>query len=260
MIDDPQIDPDSARGKATREETDRLPAVHDPDIFWDSMALTVPDTAVLKKNNVISATRHHPAYAAFDMLRTRLLQALNDQGWTRVAVTAPTRGCGSSFVTTNLAFAVSRLKSTRTVVLDLDIRAPSLAQTLGLTPIDSMADYLQGVIAPEDFLQCTQPNLAFGLNTQSDKNSAELFQNTMTADVLDELQDVLCPDLMLFDLPPALEFDDVLAFLPNVDAVLVVAGGGVSTAEDVSKVEQIISEVKPVLGVMLNKAEGPVSY
>ncbi len=238
----------------------RLPAVHDPDVFWQSLTLARPDAATLERNHIISATRAHPAHAAFDMLRTRLMQALSEHGWSRVAITAPTRGCGSSFVAANLAFSVARLESTRSVLLDLDIRAPSLAKMMGLHAPDSMADYLSGVIAPENFLLRARENLGLALNDHAGENSAELFQNSMTADVLEELEEVLCPDLMLFDMPPALEFDDVLGFLPNVDAVLIVAGGGVSSAEEITKVEQILSEVKPILGVMLNKAEGPVSY
>ncbi|MEP2530322.1 P-loop NTPase [Shimia sp.] len=244
----------------TDEAKDRLPAVHDPDLYWQSLPLIEPDADILARNHVISAARSDPAHAAFDMLRTRLLQALNEQGWTRVAVTAPTRGCGSSFVTANLAYSVSRLEASRSIVLDLDMRAPSLHSTLGLKAKHSMAEYLQGSLDPEEFLIRTRSNLAFGLNGTSEMDAAELFQDTMTADVLDELQDLLCPELMLFDLPPALEHDDVLAVLPNVDGVLVVAGGGVSTAEDITKVEQMLSEVKPLLGVMLNKAEGKVSF
>ena len=238
----------------------RLPAVHDPDVYWDSLPLVKPDAAVLEHSHVITAARTHPAHTAFDMLRTRLMQALADQGWTRVAITSPTRGCGSSFVTANLAFSVARLESSRGVVLDLDLRAPSLHDMMGLRADHSMAEYLQGGLAPEEFLLRSHANLAFGLNSTPEANAAELFQDTMTTDVLDELQDLLCPDVMLFDLPPALEHDDVLAVLPNVDGVLVVAGAGQSTAEDVTKVEQMLSEVKPLLGVMLNRAEGKLSF
>ncbi len=237
-----------------------LPALQDPDVFWDNLTVAPLDDANLEKNHIISATRAHEAHAAFDMLRTRMLQALNEHGWSRVAITSPTRGCGSSFVTANLAFSMARLETVRTVMLDMDLRAPSLDKSLGIDAPDAMVDYLSGVIAPENFLVKVRPNLALALNDTPSESASELFQNEITSTVLEELEETLCPDLMLFDMPPALEFDDVLGFLPNVDAVLIVAGGGVSTAEDVRKVEQILSEAKPILGVMLNKADGPVSY
>lgn len=256
MIDDP-----SEESHPDVEDTaPRLPAVHDPAVYWDSLPIVRPNTETLERNHIITAMRSHPAHAAFDMLRTRLMQALADQGWTRVAITGPTHGCGSSFVTTNLAFSVARLESARSVVLDLNLRAPALHGMMGLPAEHAMADYLQGALAPEEFLLRSHANLAFGLNNAPANNAAELFQDTMTSDVLDELQDLLSPDLILFDLPPALEHDDVLAFLPNVDGVLVVAGAGESTAEDVTKVEQMLSEVKPLLGVMLNRAEGKLSF
>ncbi|MBO9474039.1 CpsD/CapB family tyrosine-protein kinase [Shimia sp. R10_1] len=246
--------------EADCEPADSLPALQDPEVFWNNLSVAAVDDAVLAQNHIISASRSHPAHAAFDMLRTRMLQALNEHGWSRVAVTAPTRGCGSSFVSANLAFALARLNSVRTVLLDLDLRAPSLDKTLGLTAHDTMADYLSGVIAPENFLVKAAPNLALALNDRPEDNSAELFQTEMITSVLEELEETLCADVMLFDMPPALEFDDVLGFLPNVDAVLLVAGGGVSTAEELEKVERIFSGVKPILGVLLNKAEGPTAY
>ncbi len=232
----------------------KLPVQFDPNVHWNTLPEVTLNTNHLNAKYIVTAERAHPAHAAFDMLRTRLLQTLAEYGWTRLAITAPTRGCGSSFVTANLALSVARLKAVSTVVLDVDVRERSLHSTLGITPRNSMSEYLKGMIAPEDFFVRTSPNLAFGLNNQNEYSAAEIFQDEMASDVLDELQDLLNPDLILFDLPPALEHDDALAILPKVDCVLLVAGAGESKPEDITKLEQVLSDVKPVLGVMLNKA------
>ena len=61
---------------------------------------------------------------------------------------------------------------------------------------------------------------------------------------------------MLFDLPPILTNDDVIAFRAQYDAVLVVAAGGATRAEELRLVERQLGEGTPILGVVLNKAEG----
>ena len=63
------------------------------------------------------------------------------------------------------------------------------------------------------------------------------------------------PDVMLFDLPPALLNDDVIAIRPHVDALLIVAAGGTTKASDIKETERRLGENIPLLGVVLNKAE-----
>ena len=69
------------------------------------------------------------------------------------------------------------------------------------------------------------------------------------------MEEALEPEVILFDLPPALAQDDVIAFRPHFDCVLMVVGGGITTAEEVREATRRIGEDKPILGVVLNKAE-----
>jgi protein-tyrosine kinase len=94
---------------------------------------TIPENeAHLEQNRIISASRHNPAHVAFDVLRTRLIQGLAEQGWRRVVITSPTKDCGKTFISTNLAISLSRQERLRTVLMDLDLRNPSVAPLLGV--------------------------------------------------------------------------------------------------------------------------------
>jgi Mrp family chromosome partitioning ATPase len=66
----------------------------------------------------------------------------------------------------------------------------------------------------------------------------------------------LSPHVVLFDLPPVLAQDDVLALKPHLDCILMVAGGGVTTQRDLREAGQRLGEDLPILGVVLNMAEG----
>ncbi len=245
--------------RETELTPDNLPKVQDVDDWWQTIESVQMNARTLEKNKIISATMTHPAHTVFDMLRTRLMQALTEHNWTSIAITAPTRGCGISFVAANLAISMSRLEDCKTVLLDLDLRAPNVGQMMGIAGKGEMCDYLSGSLEPREFLVRVRENLAVGLSTLPNDRAAEIFQATMTTDVLDEMKDLLCPKVVIYVLPPALNHDDVLAFLPNVDAVLLVAGAGVSMADDILKVRMFLPETKPVLGVVLNKADGFVA-
>lgn len=222
---------------------------------WETLPTESVDQKRLARHKVISADKTDPAHVAFDMLRTRLLQTLSDRGWSRVAVTSPTDDCGKTFVAMNLAQAVARRESMRTILMDLDLRQPGIADIMGITPRASMKDFLSGYTAPEEFFQRIERNLAVGLCDGPVASSAEILQESITGEVLDEVADVLRPDVMIYDLPPVLSGDEVVGFLPNLDGALIVAGGGRTTAEEIRQVERLFGASVPILGVILNKAE-----
>ncbi len=240
--------------------TGTLPRVID---VWNSLLPLPINADVLERNLVITAARTDPAHAAFDVLRTRLVQGLSDNGWNRVGITSPTRDCGKTFTAVNLAITLSRYDNCRTVLMDMDLRNPSVANVLGTTGVGSMGDYLRGSIPSEAFLRRIGQNslniggsLAVGLNSRVEPYAAELFQQPRTAEVLDRMEQDLTPDVVLFDLPPALAQDDVIAFRPQFDCILLVVGGGTTTAKDVKEMIRRIGPDKPIIGVVLNKAEG----
>ena len=63
----------------------------------------------------------------------------------------------------------------------------------------------------------------------------------------------LNPDTVIYDLPPMLTCDDVMAFLPNVDCVLLIAGAEISTVDEIDRCENDLAQQTNVLGVVLNK-------
>ncbi len=125
-----------------------------------------------------------------------------------------------------------------------------------------MGDVLRGDVAIGDHLRRPGTNalniganLAVGLNDRAEPFAAELFQQPSTAEALRAMEAEFIPDIVLFDLPPALAFDDVIAFRPQFDCVLMIVGGGITTAAEVKEVHRRLGEDKPVLGVILNMAE-----
>jgi len=261
-----QTEDDSPDPSDSDRPDDATPARRPPPAvdsgLWDRLPRIPVEPARLDRNLVITASRHDPAHGAFDVLRTRIVQAMRDHGWTRIGITSPNAGNGKSFTAINLAISLSRLTDLRTVLIDLDLRRPGLARILGLRDMPATADFLRGEIDALTYLSTFAPNmlnigpqLALGINGRTDAYAAELLQNPKTAEILGQMQQDLAADLILYDMPPALAMDDVLAFRPHLDCVLLVVGGGETRARDVREVQRRLGDELPILGVVMNKAE-----
>ncbi|ANT60174.1 exopolysaccharide biosynthesis protein [Salipiger sp. CCB-MM3] len=251
-----------APARPPRRAVTRRPAPQ-ATLLWDQLPVFEIDSDHLERNRIITANREDPAHAAFDVLRTRLTQALAENGWTRVGITSPSKGCGKTFTAANLAISLSRQEGLRAMLMDLDLRNPSLHKAMGVRAPGCMGALLRGAISPEAHLMRMGENhihaghdIAFGFNEVIEPYAAELLNAPATAEVLTSIEARLQPDVMLFDLPPALYYDDVLAFRPQIDGVLLVVGGGITTEREIREVERRLGTSTPLLGMVLNKAEG----
>ncbi len=222
---------------------------------WDALRSAALDTDHLLRHRVITATRADPANITFGQLRTRMSRALRTHGWSRVGITSAGPGCGKTFVASNLALSFARQASCRVALVDLDLRLPNLARVLGVPYPGQIRDFLNGHRSTSEHFLRAAPNLALGLNATPVPDPAELLQEPSTAQALGTMITTLRPDVVLYDLPPALVCDDVLAFLPRLDCILLVAGGGISKAEDIRQCERLFEGQIPLLGVLLNRSE-----
>ncbi|HEY6630842.1 MAG TPA: CpsD/CapB family tyrosine-protein kinase [Rhizobiaceae bacterium] len=224
-----------------------------PGTGWAGIPALDVNPAILADNRIITLSQLNPACAPFDMLRTKLLQAMRAKGWTTVGITSPTAACGKSVVATNLAFSLSRQKELRTVLLDLDLRRPELANLLAQKGAPSMEEFLRGRKSVEEaFVRCGD-NLAIGTNGRPVQSSSELLQQPSARAALLGLRKRLEPHVVIYDLPPMLVCDDVIAFMPNVDCAILVAGAETTTIREVDICEHSLAEQTKVAGVVLNK-------
>ena len=222
---------------------------------WSKLAPVRLDEKHLENNRVITRDKKDPAYIAFDVLRTRIMRVFKKNGWTRLGITSPTKGCGKTFVSANLALSMSRAQENRTILIDMDLRLPALAKVLGVRHNDPARWFLSGQTAPEDFLRAAGPNLAIGTNTERVRDAAEVIMDTSTGETLDGMRATFDPDVLIYDLPPMLSCDDVIGFLPQLDCVLLVIAGDRTRPDSVTECERLLADQTHLLGVLLNKAE-----
>jgi len=225
------------------------------DRVWESLSAVALDAAKLTGKGLFTNLQQSKSAGYFDILRTRLLHAMQERGWTKIAITSPTHGCGKTFVAANLALSLARRPSSRTVLLDLELRQPGLAKLLGLQDIGPLRDFLSNDQPLESHFRRIGRTLALGLNSTPMADAAETLHEPSTAQSLAAMMAQLDPDMVIIDAPPVLVNDDVLALLPQVDAVLLVIDGTKTTADEVRACERLFADQCPLMGVVLNRAQ-----
>lgn len=247
-------------GSITPEMTATATAAASPKLGsvesnWGALDVFKPQLHLMAKNRIVTFDQKDKAHVPFDMMRTQVLSACRKNGWKTVGITSPTPACGKTVTAINLAFSFARQKDTRTVLMDVDLRKPMVAENLGVSGNHSMGKFLSNVSGVQDNFLSYSETLAIGTNNRRSLHSAEILQDAKAVTAMETLHKTLQPDVVLVDMPPMLATDDVMAFLPNVDAMLLIAAAGSTTTHEIDECERELSERTNVMGVILNKCK-----
>jgi Mrp family chromosome partitioning ATPase len=220
---------------------------------WAALEEYKPHLNLMNQNRIVTFDQKDNAHVPFDMMRTRVLSACRQHNWKVVGITSPTPACGKTVTAINLAFSFARQKDNRTVLLDADLRRPMVAKNLGITTNHSMGRFLSGGHAVEDHFMAYGETLAIGTNNRRSLHSAEILQDAKATEAMNFLHKSLRPNIVIVDMPPMMAADDVMAFLPNIDAMLLIAAAGTTKIKEIDNCERDLSERTNVMGVVLNK-------
>jgi protein-tyrosine kinase len=258
-----------ARAERARKLLAAVPTLAEPPapaLMQDTLAFSHTRVAsielsVLRANGVIPADASGPAGHAFKMLRTQVLQRLQQRAWNTLAVISPTPGDGKTFTAINLAIAIAGDTNHTTLLVDFDLRNPSVHQRFGIQPDIGVEQCLRGEAAVSQVLINPQsyPKLLLLPAREPVSNSSNLLSSERTRRLIRELKERYRNRVVLFDLPPVLGADDALAFVPQVDAALVVVGEEHTRREDLLRCFEILREI-PVIGTVLNGSRTDTSF
>lgn len=227
-------------------------------VHYTQTAVVSMDAAHLDRHRVVSHQKTHPASWAFDVLRTQVLQKMDENGWRTLAITSPSVESGKTVVAINLAMSIAQQTNRTALLVDFDLRRPSVARYLGLNRSLSLNDFLDGRANVGDALVNPGIERFVVLPTnQPVTGASEVLSSSKVGHLIDDLRERYSDRIVIFDLPPVLAADDVMSVLPRIDCVLMVVGSGVSTENEVEEAMSRLSKAN-LLGVVLNKDEAPV--
>jgi Mrp family chromosome partitioning ATPase len=176
--------------------------------------------------------------------------------WQTLGVTSAAQGDGKSLTSLNLALSLARETTLSVILLELDLRRPTICRHLGAEPTRGLTDYLDGTIELEEalFRPAGTERIAILPNNDIYENSSEVLSSPKVAQLVNDLRTDDQGRILVCDLPPYLVSDDVLAFSPIVDCFLIVISEGVTPRQTLRKSMDILQEL-PVMGIVLNRSE-----
>ena len=213
-------------------------------------------TTRLRANRVVTEFPPCAFTDAYKMLRTQVLQRLNENDWNVLAVTSPGTGEGKSLTALNLAASLAMEVQYTVLLVDANLKHPSLHEHLGLESDTGLSDYLlhdsplsELLVHPKGIEHLTL--LPGGKAMQN--NSAEMLNSPKMSHLVEEMKNRYDGRIVIFDLPPVLNAADAMAFAPYVDAALLVIEEGKTKRKDAEHAVDLLSSTN-ILGTVLNKA------
>lgn len=166
----------------------------------------------------------------YKVLRTNLTSLSPDKPYKTFILTSAQPQEGKSITSANLAVTLSLDKEKKTILLDADMRRPSIHALLGIKKDPGLADILSGDAGIEDFLKKPMLGDLYVVPAGStNKDTSTILRSTKIAELINRLKKTF--DYIIFDTPPVLNVTDSSILGSMCDAVLfVVKAGGTQQA------------------------------
>ena len=206
----------------------------------------------LEANRIVAHRTRSAEADTFRLLRAQILQNMGKTNARTLAITSANYGDGKTTTALNLSISIAQDLKQTVLLVDLDLRKPCIHTYLGIEPTYGLTDYLA---AQAPLAECLV-RLPFERMTVlpaggGHESSSEILGSPQMATLAQELKERYPDRLIIYDMPPLLAQDDPLAFLPHIDAVLLVIQEGSTRDDDVTRSLDIMQHAN-VIGTVLN--------
>lgn len=187
-------------------------------------------------------------------IRTNIQFSIMGSDIRSILLTSPSPGEGKTTTLSNLAIVFGQ-QGKKVLVIDADMRKPTLHQVFQLDNHQGLTNVLSGQISLEACLQETSiENISFISAGPIPPNPAELLGFGMKEHVLQKAYEQF--DLVLIDTPPVLAVTDAHILANQCEGIILVVRSGVTGKEKAVKAKQVLAHASgKLLGVVLNDKE-----
>lgn len=218
------------------------------DVFTKIQPVAVSLTA---RSRIICATNPESAASeAFRLLAVRLRNLRRDRTLKRLLITSAMPQEGKSMVSANLACALAIAPKEKVLLIEGDIRRPSLTATFSLSGRSGLCQCLKDPARPESNISQLEGVGIWILPAGSAiGNPLEVLQSRKMSTMLDQLASWF--DWIIIDSPPVLPMADTSIWARMADGILLVARQGTTEKRALQKGLEAL-EPKKIVGAILN--------
>ncbi len=204
---------------------------------------------------VAQARPHSQMAESYRALRTSLLLTNLGAPPKVIMITSALPQEGKTTTSMNTALVLAQ-KGIRVLLIDADLRRPSIHKILGMGPRSGLSNVLTGSATLQQTITRSSilPNLSILPAGTPPPNPAELLASANMRDVLEELRGQY--DHIVLDTPPTLSVTDAVVLSPRADAIVLVIRSGQTTKQALRRSRDILTQVNAkVSGVLLNAVD-----
>jgi protein-tyrosine kinase len=210
---------------------------------------------------IVAFEKDSAASEQYKMLREQIKRLRAQSGIRNFCVTSPVKNDGKTTVAVNLAAALSLDYEEKVVLIDGDLRAPSVHRYFNMEPSPGLAEYL-GSASHGSITSLVRQTFLGGLRVipagKPTDFSSELLAKEKMKQVLDEIRAEFPEHMVIVDSPPVLSTPDPLVLARQLDGVLMVIRAGKTPRDYLTKALQSLNSDK-MMGVVLNGADLGIS-
>jgi capsular exopolysaccharide synthesis family protein len=196
----------------------------------------------------------HESFGAekFRFLGVRLRQLQQSRPLKKLLITSTIPEEGKSTVAANLATILARKQQPKILLLEGDLRRPSLAKQFGLNQVPGLSEWLEGESRPiKHIYRLEGPNLWLLPAGKPPENPLELMQSGRLSELLSQLSTWF--DWIIIDSPPILPLADTSVWARLADGILLVTREGVTKRRMLKRGLQALEHSK-LLGAVVNSS------
>jgi receptor protein-tyrosine kinase/non-specific protein-tyrosine kinase len=185
-------------------------------------------------------------------LRTRVFEATEKNFHNTILVTSSCKGEGKSITSANLASAIASKLDNTVLLVDCDLRKPSLHTYFGIKPEVGLSEYLLGEIdLSEALINTGIGNMVFLPAGNPPENPAELLTSKKMQNLIEELKNRYSNRYIIIDSSPLLSTAEPAALASEADGVLLVVRERFAPRKEVEHALSILHGAN-ILGIVLN--------
>ncbi len=174
-------------------------------------------------------------------------------------VTSVNKGEGKSFLTSNLAISLAKSLEEPVLLMDCDLRRPSLHTLFGFRDVPGLSDHFIKGMDISSLIQRTAVNRLSLLPAGSKSfHSAELLSSKRMAKLLKTIKSINMGRIILIDSPPPSATAEPVAIASQVDGVILTVQSESTPREMVVDLIKNLGKEK-IMGIVLNRYKKPFS-
>lgn len=220
-----------------------------PSAIADELATEL----VFDRNLVTLLSPHTYESEQFRMLKSHLLFPASGNPPRSIMVTSAVPGEGKSFTAANLAICIAQNINEHILIVDCDLRNPSIHKQFGFGVTPGLSDYLKSNVSLQSlFLKTSIKKLAILPSGKPPSNPSELLSSKKMSQLVQELTERYADRYVIIDSPPPILTSEANILAKQIDGIILTVRFRKTPQKLVSNLMEMFGKEK-LLGIVLNR-------